>query len=169
MAAGYQLHRRITVQDQHTQNDRPTDIVATFSPGTDEDAVARHTPLEQLPVLRRRFQYCFTSGPVALPAATHSLDWGLLNNDQLPQVVRVTVFKCHLGAPKTAEPPGPLEVTLNPGETTHNANSADGGFFYEIQVECNSQLVFPYMAAWPGGTGDPIPGSVVTASGFARM
>jgi hypothetical protein len=157
------------VEDQRTQSDRPTAASVTSLLRAHGNEAAQHTPVEPLPMLPKRFPYCFTSGPVALPSATHFLDWGLLNNDQLPQAVRVTTFKCHLGGPKTTEPPGPLEVTLNPGETTHNANAAEGGFFYEIQVECSSQLVFPYMAAWPGGAADPIPGSVVTASSFVRM
>ena len=93
---------------------------------------------------------------------------GLLNNDKTVQKARITVFKCNLGAVKAAEPPGPLEVTLKPGETTHNANTATGAFFYEIQVECNSQLLFPYASAWPGSIGDPMPGSVVKSAEFIR-
>ena len=117
---------------------------------------------------RGRYRFTYTTGPFCLPIKTHSIDWGLLNNDKTEQRARITVFKCHLGAVKTAEPPGPLEVTLKPGETTHNANAATGGFFYEIQVECNSQLLFPYASAWPGSIGDPMPGSVVKSAEFIR-
>jgi hypothetical protein len=117
---------------------------------------------------RRKYQFTYTTGPFGLPLKTQSIDWGLLNNDPKTQTARITVFKCHLAAPKAAEPPGPLEVALKPGETTHNANSATGGFFYEIQVECNSQLLFPYASAWPGSVGDPIPGSVVKSAEFIR-
>lgn len=60
-------------------------------------------------------------------------------------------------------------MTIAPGETTHNANNASGGFYYEIQVECNSQLIFPYAAAWPGNVGDPIAGSVVKSAEFIRQ
>ena len=119
-------------------------------------------------VLMGRYLFKYTTGPFCLPQNTHSLDWGVLNNDPKTQKVRVTVFKCHLGSPKTIEPPGPLEITLDPGETSHNANAATGGFFYEIQVECNSKLVFPYAAAWPGAIGDPIAGSVVKSAEFIR-
>ena len=115
------------------------------------------------------YLYVYRTGPFLLPSTTHSLDWGILNNDDDPQTVRVTVFKCNLGSAKTAEPPGPLAVTLAPGETTHNANNASGGFYYEIQVECNSQLIFPYAAAWPGNIGDPIAGSVVKSAEFIRQ
>jgi hypothetical protein len=114
------------------------------------------------------YRYVYTTGPFTLPEKTHSLDWGLLNNDTVPQTVRVTVFKCPLGSTKSADPPGPLVVTLQPGETTHNANAAVGGFFHEIQVETNSRHVFPYAAAWPGAAGDPIAGSVVKSAEFIR-
>jgi hypothetical protein len=133
------------------------------------------TPAQKLPrnavkaeVNRGTYRFTYTTGPFGLPIKTHSIDWGLLNNDTTVQRARITVFKCHLGAVKAAEPPGPLEVTLRPGETTHNANAATGGFFYEIQVECNSQLLFPYASAWPGSIGDPMPGSVVKSAEFIR-
>jgi hypothetical protein len=116
----------------------------------------------------RRYTYIYTSGPFLLPQTTHSIDWSVLNNAPTRQVIRVTVFKCVLGGVKIAEPPGPLEVTLARGETTHNANTATAGFYYEIQVECNSQSIFPYAAAWPGAVGDPIAGSVVKSSEFIR-
>ncbi len=117
---------------------------------------------------KKSYTHTYTTGPFSLPLNTHSIDWAVLNNDSSAQKVRVTVFKCPIGSVKTAEPPGPLEVTLNPGETTHNANGATGGFFYEIQVECNSRLVFPYASAWPGAIADPIAGSVVKSAEFIR-
>ena len=117
---------------------------------------------------RGKYKFTYTTGPFCLPIKTHSIDWGLLNNDTTVQTARITVFKCLLGATKAAEPPGPLDVTLKPYETTHNANAATGGFFYEIQVECNSQLLFPYASAWPGSIGDPMPGSVVKSAEFIR-
>ena len=115
-----------------------------------------------------KYHFTYTTGPFCLPLNVHSIDWGLLNDDLTTQAARVTVFKCHLGATKTVEPPGPLAVTLKPGETTHNANAAAGAFYYEIQVECDSQLLFPYASAWPGSIGDPMPGSVVKSAEFIR-
>jgi hypothetical protein len=114
------------------------------------------------------YKYTYTTGPFSLPLDTHSIDWGILNNDSSAQKVRVTVFKCVTGTVKTPEPPGPLEVTIDPGETTHNANAASGGFFYEIQVECNSRRTLPYASAWSGSIADPIPGSVVKSAEFIR-
>jgi hypothetical protein len=139
-----------------------------------DGGVPKSSAVEALPhgaaggPLKKKWKYTYRTGPFSLPLATHSIDWSVLNNDTSAQSVRVTVFKCHLGAAKVAEPPGPLVVTLNPGETTHNANAATGGFFYEIQVECNSQLIFPYASAWAGSIADPIPGSVVKSAEFIR-
>ena len=139
--------------------------------------VPRSSPVTELPEkaaavdaqsAAAAYTYTYTTGPFLLPSNTHSIDWAVLNNDPEIQTVRVTVFKCNLGAKKTVEPPGPLEVTVDPGECTHNANAALGGFFYEIQVKCNSQRIFPYASAWPGNIGDPLPGSVVKPAEFIR-
>jgi hypothetical protein len=111
----------------------------------------------------------YTTGPFILPQNTHSLNWNLLNNDSIPHKVRVTVFKCWVGSQKTLEPPGPLEITLNPNESSHNANKAVGGFCYEIQVETNSKLVFPSVEAWPGSIGDVIPGTEIRAAQFLKQ
>lgn len=137
------------------------------------------TPLEVLPdeaVLARInqllsccYQYVYTTGPFTLPLNTHSIDWGVLNNDNCPQEIRVTVFKCVTGTVKAAEPPGPIVITLQPGQASHNANSAVGAFFYEIQIECNSQKVFPYASAWDQAIANPIPGSVIPSGCFLRQ
>jgi hypothetical protein len=119
-------------------------------------------------LLTTRYSDTYRTGPFLLPANTHSLDWAVLNNDPAAQTIRVTVFRCPIGGVKTPEPPGPLQVTLAPGELTHNANSYIVGFYYEIQVECNSRLVFPYVSAWPPAGADPLPGSVVKSAEFIR-
>jgi hypothetical protein len=152
--------------------------VATQGENQTNPEVPRSTAATELPakavvvdlqaVPRQRYTDTYTTGPFSLPLNTHSIDWGILNNDPAIQKVRVTVFKCVTGTIKTAEPPGPLVVTLDPGETTHNANAASAGFFYEIQVECNSRLIFPYASAWSGAIANPIPGSVVKSAEFVR-
>jgi len=80
-----------------------------------------------------------------------------------------TTYSDRIGSIKTVELPGPVEVTLAPGENSHNANAASEGFCYEILVETNSKLVFPSAEAWPGSIGDVVPGSEVRAAGFLRM
>lgn len=129
-------------------------------------------PIEELPhnfstgPATQDYSLVLTSGPFILPEVSETIDWGVLNNSDTEQKVRVTVFKIPIGAVKTEEPPGPLEVVIQPGELWHNANQATGGFYYEVQVECSSREVFPYACAWKGLTGDPVFGTVVKSAEF---
>jgi hypothetical protein len=123
--------------------------------------------LEKQPILS--FKYCYTTGPFLFPQNSGSLDWTLLNNDTTQQMARVTVFKCPVGMIKTPVAPGALVVTLDPGKTFHNANKYTEGFAYEIQVECNSQLVFPYVSVWPANFGVVIPGTGINSGSFIRL
>lgn len=114
------------------------------------------------------FKFRYTTGPFLLPQDSGSLDWILLNNDVDQQKARVTVFRCGIGTVKSPMPPGPLVVTIDPGETTHNANEYTEGFAYEVQVECNSRLVFPYVSVWPGNFGVVMPGTGINSGTFLR-
>jgi hypothetical protein len=115
------------------------------------------------------YKHCYTTGPFLLPQNSGSLDWVLLNNDPATQKARVTVFKCSLGTTKTPLSPGPLVVTLNTGETTHNANTYEEGFVYEVTVECNSKLLFPYVSIWPANFGVIISGTGIDSASFIRL
>jgi hypothetical protein len=112
------------------------------------------------------FTYTYTTGPFALPANSQHIDWVILNNDTTSQTVRVTVFTCPIGAVKQAF--GPLDVTIPPGQTTHNANAANAGLLYEIQIQANSASIFPYASAWGAAQAEPLPGSVVKSAEFIR-
>jgi len=114
------------------------------------------------------YKHCYTSGPFLLPQNSGSLDWTILNNASTEQKVRVTVFKCPVGTVKTPVPPGALVVTIDPGESTHNANEYTEGFSYEVQVECNSKLIFPYVSVWPANFGVVIPGTGINSGSFIR-
>ena len=118
---------------------------------------------------RIRFKFRYTTGPFLLPQDSGSLDWVLLNNDTTKQTARVTVFKCPVGAVKVAQPPGPLVVTLDPGESTHNANTYPEGFAYEVTIECNSRLLFPYVSVWPSNFGVVIPGTGINSGKFLAL
>lgn len=115
------------------------------------------------------YKYRYTTGPFLLPQNSGALDWGLLNNDSTQQKARVTVFKCPSGDVKTPVAPGAIVITLDPGEKTHNANEYPEGFAYEVQVECNSQLLFPYVSVWPANFGVVIPGTGINSASFIRM
>jgi hypothetical protein len=115
------------------------------------------------------YKYKYTTGPFLLPQNSGSLDWTLLNNDTTQQIARVTVFKCPVGSVKSPVAPGALMVTMGPGESTHNANEYTEGFAYEVVVECNSQLVFPYVSVWPANFGVIIPGTGINSGSFVRQ
>ena len=130
------------------------------------DVLPRDALLDESPA--GDFKHRYTTGPFLLPQASGSLDWTVLNNAAGPQKVRVTVFKCPVGAAKVAVAPGPLLVTIGPGETTHNANEYPEGFAYEVQIECDSRRVFPYVSVWPGNLGVVIPGTGINSASFLR-
>ena len=134
---------------------------------TDVHVLPKGAVLEKEPV--SKYKYRYTTGPFLLPQNSGSLDWILLNNDPTQQMARVTVFKCPIGKVKTPVAPGALVVTIDPGESTHNANEYPEGFAYEVQVECNSRLVFPYVSVWPSNFGVVIPGAGISSGAFVRM
>ena len=133
---------------------------------TDIKTVPKKAIFEKWPIIGYKYRY--TTGPFLLPQNSGSLDWTLLNNDNTQQQARVTVFKCPVGAVKAPEVPGPIVVTIDPGESTHNANTYVEGFSYEIQVECNSRLVLPYVSVWPANFGVVIPGTGICSGSFIR-
>ena len=134
---------------------------------TDVNVLPERAVLEKWPISGYKHRY--TTGPFFLPQNSGSLDWSLLNNDTTQQKARVTVFKCPVGTVKTPVAPGAIVVTLDPGESTHNANEYPEGFAYEVQVECNSRLVFPYVSVWPANFGVVIPGTGINSGSFIRL
>jgi len=133
---------------------------------TDINALPERAILEQ-PILA--YPYRYTTGPFLLPQNSGSLDWALLNNDTTQQMARVTVFKCPVRTIKTPVAPGALVVTLDPGVITHNANEYTEGFYYEVQIECNSKLVFPYVSVWPANFGVVVPGTGIDSGTFVSL
>jgi len=114
------------------------------------------------------YKYRYTTGLFLLPHNAGSLDWAIVNDDVTAQAVRVTVYSCPVGAPKHALPPGPLVVTVPSDQATHNANTYPNSGYFEVVVECNSQLVFPYVSIWPANFGEVIPGCGINAGTFVR-
>lgn len=151
-----------------TRNKTPrTKLEGGMSVLTDVNVLPERAVLEKQPL--GEYKYRYTTGPFLLPQNSGSLDWDLLNNDTTQQKVRVTVFKCPSGAVKSPVAPGALVVTLNPGESSHNANKYPVGFAYEVQVESNSQLIFPYVSVWPANFGVVLPGTGINSGTFVRV
>ncbi len=116
------------------------------------------------------YKYVLSSGLFLLPGAAQSVDWAVLNNSPNTQSVRVTVYKCNIGTPKTAISPGPLQFAVNPGVTTHNANSVGNtfqhGFSYEVVVETDSLEVLPTVTVWQDNNATVIPGTTILPANF---
>jgi len=144
-----------------------TELEAGMLGLTDVNVLPKKAVLEKQPI--HKYKHRYTTGPFLLPQNSGSLDWTLLNNDATQQIVRVTVFKCPVGTVKAPVAPGALVVTLDPGESSHNANEYQEGFAYEVQVDCNSELVFPYVSVWPANFGVVIPGTGINSGSFVRL
>ena len=121
------------------------------------------------------FATSITSGIFSLPANAASVDWAVINDGTQPMQVRVTVFKCPVGQPKTVVAPGPVTVTLNPNATTHNANSVGlnqpftPGFYYEVVVESNSPSIHPSVQVWSNNANAVIPGTLIGHGDFVPL
>ena len=146
-----------------TKKDLATGMLARTEP----EMIPEKALLERWPI--GEYKYLYTTGPFLLPENSGSLDWTLLNNAKSQQRARVTVFKCPVGAVKSPVAPGALVVTLDPGESTHNANEYPEGFAFEVVLECNSKRLFPYVSVWPGYFGVVIPGTGIGAGAFVRQ
>lgn len=115
-----------------------------------------------------------SSGLFGLPTAAQSVDWTVVNDSTTPQTITVTVYEAGVG-PKTVVPPGPLTVTIAPGEVTHNANSVSfsgpfrPGFYYEIILETSSPNVLTTATIWEAHIATIIPGTTISPGTWVRL
>ncbi len=115
-----------------------------------------------------------SSGIFSLPANAKSVDWAVLNSRPDARQVRVTVFRCPVGAPKVAVAPGPVTVNIPGRSATHNANSVGAGLpfspgqYYEVYVEDNDLGVHPTVQVWQDLGNTAIPGTRIGPDGFVQ-
>ena len=113
-----------------------------------------------------------SSGLFGLPSNAQSVDWMVVNNSTVPQTFTMTVYQAGVG-PKTVVAPGPLTLTLAPGEVTHNANSVGTvfhiGLYYEMVIESLSANVLPSVHVWPSHFNEIIPGTLIPAGSWVRL
>jgi len=114
------------------------------------------------------YKHVLSSGLFLLPTSNAaSLDWVVVNNSQKSQTFRVTVYKCNLGALKTAL--DLVESTLDPGYSYHNANTYPHGFYYEVVVETNNLKVMPTVTVWSDSSAAVIPGTTILPGNFVEI
>jgi hypothetical protein len=115
-----------------------------------------------------------SSGLFGLPADAASVDWMVVNNSATAQTFTVTVFRAGVG-PKTVVAPGALVVTVDPGATTHNANSVGfsapfvPGFYYEVVLEATDPNVLPSVHVWQDDVNTVIPGTLIPPGNWVRL
>jgi hypothetical protein len=116
-----------------------------------------------------------STGSFGLPRNAMSVDWEVINNSTVTQTVTVTVFRVPGAGPKTIAPPGPLTVTIAPGEALHNANSVgpglpfEPGFDYEVVLDTSSPNVLPRLDMWEDFGNTVIPGTLIPAGSWVSM
>jgi len=128
------------------------------------------------------YTYKMTSGPfvVVQEAAYGSLDWVLINNDNEPVDVAVTVYHYVGGQTKERAPNFTLEVSIEPGHMLHNANSVAPneifdstyfvGYTYEVVIEATSDKVHAMVTQWfADGSDSVIPETVISAGDFVEI
>ena len=112
-----------------------------------------------------------TSGPFVVIADADSVDWMITSNDSEPVDVKVTIYQLNIGSAKTTCCVSGLELTLFPGETTHNANGVGtvftAGAHYEVVIESTSELVHPIVVQWSNASSYyAIPETLIPAGDF---
>lgn len=113
-----------------------------------------------------------TTGKFGLPAQAVSVDWTVINNSNTTQTFTVTVYRVRIGMTKTIVAPGPVSVTLQPGFTTHNANSVGPamplGGAYEVVIEGSPRLT-PSADVWQDLYNTVIPGTTIPPGAWVRI
>jgi hypothetical protein len=115
-----------------------------------------------------------SSGLFALPTSAVSVDWTVVNDSTTPQTFTMTVYKAGVG-PKTIVAPGPLTLTIGPGEVTHNANSVGPGqpfvpgFYYEMVIETASPNVLPTAMVWDSFGATLVAGTTISPGTWVRL
>lgn len=115
-----------------------------------------------------------STGKFGLPAQAVSVDWTVINNSDTAQTFTATVYRTRIGMAKTIVAPGPITVTLDPGFTTHNANSVGPGMpfqvggAYEVVIEGSPRLT-PSADVWQDLGNTVIPGTTIPPGAWVRI
>lgn len=115
-----------------------------------------------------------STGKFGLPMQAASVDWTVVNNSDTPQTFTVTVYRLRIGMAKVVVSPGPVTVTLEPGFTTHNANSVGSGLpfhvggSYEVVIEGSPRLT-PSADVWQDMGNTVITGTTIPPGAWVRI
>ena len=112
-----------------------------------------------------------SSGLFSAPKDAASLDWAVMNGGSGPHWIRVTTFKCPVGAAKIAIA-GPTAVYLNTMFTAHEAVTLSGGkpdrksVYYEVVLEDEDLSLHPSVQVFRKYPTDVIAGTLISPGDF---
>ena len=87
----------------------------------------------------------------------------------------MTVYEAGVKIVKKKTSPGSLTMTVEPFESSHNANSVGyeepfrPGFYYEIIVETNTRRLLPSVQIWSNHGNAAIPGTLIGLGHFVDL
>ena len=112
-----------------------------------------------------------SSGLFSAPKGTKDIDWSVVNgNIGTGHWIRVTVYKCPVGAAKSPIA-GPTPVFLAPSVTTHLAVHLTAGTksdYYEVVIEDEDLMMHPSVQLFRKYPGDVIAGTLIPAGDFVQ-
>ena len=114
-----------------------------------------------------------SSGVFSAPKDATHLDWVVLNGGGGPHWIRVTVFKCPVGAAKIAIA-GPTAVYLDMTFTAHEAVPLSGGkpdhksVYYEVLLEDEDAYMHPSVQVFRKYPTELIAGTLITPGDFVQ-
>jgi len=111
-----------------------------------------------------------SSGLFSAPKDARLIDWAVMNGGIVGHWIRVTIFRCPVGAPKVAIA-GPTAVFLDARVAAHEAVtlSADcRSVYYEVVVEDEDMRMQPSVQLFRKYPADVIAGTLITPGDFGQ-
>lgn len=122
------------------------------------------------PPMPANFPNARSSGLFSAPKAARYIDWAVMNGGIVGHWIRVTIFKCPVGATKVAIA-GPTAVFLNARVAAHEAvslNADRGSVYYEVVVEDEDMRMQPSVQLFRRYPSDVIAGTLITPGDFGQ-
>ncbi|HSS22689.1 MAG TPA: hypothetical protein VLL54_21635 [Pyrinomonadaceae bacterium] len=114
-----------------------------------------------------------SSGLFTMPRPGKYIDWAVINGGIIGHWIRVTVYKCPVGAAKIAIA-GPTSVFVEATFTAHETVATSGGkpdrtsVYYEVVVEDEDMRMHPSVQLFKRYPGDVIAGTLIPPQDFAQ-
>jgi hypothetical protein len=120
------------------------------------------------PPMPTSFPNARSSGLFSAPDDANYIDWSVMNGGVVGHWIRVTVYKCPVGAPKIAIA-GPTAVFLNARVAAHEAvllNARLRSVYYEVVVEDEDMRMQPSVQIFRKYPTGVFAGTLITPGDF---